>query len=141
MKRAIALALITTLVMHTTKAAAHHIGFMDRAVAGDVGAQIAAGDIEFEWENYSSAMHWYLLAAEHGNPIAQASIGALYRSGLGVRQNCLEARKWFLRAAAQGNFPAVQFLETEGFFCKFRTFIGRISEGASRTFSGDAPSK
>ena len=56
-------------------------------------------------------MKWYKLSAEQGNPDAQYSLGYCYESGKGVKQNIKEAKKWYTKAAKQGDEQAIQDLE------------------------------
>ena len=44
--------------------------------------------------------------AEQGLALAQYNLGVLCRDGLGVAQDYVEARKWFLKAAEQGRADA-----------------------------------
>jgi hypothetical protein len=53
------------------------------------------------------ALKWIRLAANQGNPVAQAGLGLMYYSGEGVPQNYAEALKWYRLAANQGN-PVAQ---------------------------------
>ncbi|MEO5354361.1 MAG: sel1 repeat family protein, partial [Magnetococcus sp. XQGC-1] len=45
-------------------------------------------------------------AAEGGDPIAQTTMGALYRHGIGVPQSDKDAAQWYLKAANQGDAGA-----------------------------------
>ncbi|MEO5353925.1 MAG: sel1 repeat family protein [Magnetococcus sp. XQGC-1] len=45
-------------------------------------------------------------AAESGDPIAQTTMGALYRHGWGVPQSDTDAAQWYLKAANQGDAGA-----------------------------------
>ena len=47
--------------------------------------------------------------AEQGDALAQALVGDMYKEGLGVKQDDVEAVKWYRKAAEQGNANA-QFL-------------------------------
>ena len=49
------------------------------------------------------AAQWYRLAAEQGHVSAQAALGYMYISGLGVLQDYTEAAKWYHLAAEQGH--------------------------------------
>ena len=53
-------------------------------------------------KNYNEAVKLYLKAAEFGFADAQFSLGCLYRKGLGVATDDIQANKWFLLAAEQG---------------------------------------
>ena len=50
------------------------------------------------------------MAAEQGHAYAQFNLGNCYYNGLGVVQNYEEARKWYGKAAEQGNAEAKQAL-------------------------------
>lgn len=52
-------------------------------------------------KDFVEAEHWYRLAAEQGDPFAQASIGILYRFGKGIPQDFVQAYMWFTLAANQ----------------------------------------
>lgn len=58
-------------------------------------------------QDYTEAMHWFLLAAAQNYAPAQNSIGKLYHKGQGVIQNYGEALRWF-RLAADQNYLAAQ---------------------------------
>ncbi|KAG0061151.1 hypothetical protein BGZ90_003699 [Linnemannia elongata] len=83
---------------------------------GDKDAQVNLGDIYREGngvphgfgvpQDYSTAMSWFLKAANQGNAPAQCNVGSLYENGHGVPQNFQQAMVWYLKAANQGNAPA-----------------------------------
>ena len=56
----------------------------------------------------SRAASWYRRAAEHGYSHAQYSLGALYRTGMGVERDPSEALKWFILAARFDNPLAIR---------------------------------
>ena len=47
-------------------------------------------------------MTWYRKAAEQGHPGAQTNLGVLYYKGNGVKQDFVEAEKWFNIASKVG---------------------------------------
>ncbi|KAL0082070.1 hypothetical protein F4703DRAFT_1739318 [Phycomyces blakesleeanus] len=53
---------------------------------------------------------WARKAADHGFSKAEYAVGYYTESGIGVRQHIDEAKKWYMRAAAQGNRRAMQRL-------------------------------
>jgi len=72
---------------------------LERALKGDAEAQFDLG------KNYEAgrmglrrdlteAEHWYRLAAEQGDPFAQASLAILYGFGKGVPQDLVQAYMW-----------------------------------------------
>ena len=46
------------------------------------------------------------IAADQGDPEAQAQLGDQFLLGEGVPQNCLEAYRWYWKSAQQGNIRA-----------------------------------
>ena len=60
-------------------------------------------------EDHAEAVHWFRLAADQGDPDAQATLGAMYAMGQGVLQESAEALRWLHLAAAQGH-PAAPAL-------------------------------
>lgn len=92
------------------------------ASQGDYHAQIALGDIYYDGMNgeftdiaidYQEAAKWYRLAAGEGVAHAQYRLGIMYKDGKGFNQNFIEAEKWFLLAAEQGNIKAITALESK----------------------------
>lgn len=78
----------------------------ERAEAGDPEAQFnlaknyETGRAGYK-KDFAEAERWYRLAAEQGDPFAQASLAILYRFGKGVPRDYVEAYKWFYLAANQ----------------------------------------
>lgn len=62
--------------------------------------------------NYTEAVRYYRLAAQQGDADAQYNLGDCYYNGTGVTQDYEEAKKWFEKAAAQGNEAAKTLLST-----------------------------
>ncbi|MCX8501474.1 MAG: tetratricopeptide repeat protein [Alphaproteobacteria bacterium] len=58
----------------------------------------------------SEALPRLIRSAEAGTPLAQMSLGRLYRNGQGVAQDFDKAREWLGRAAAQGSAAANLYL-------------------------------
>ena len=54
----------------------------------------------------SQAAHWFLKAANQGDPAAQTNIAYLYLEGQGVPRSEREAFTWFQRAAVEQYAPA-----------------------------------
>jgi TPR repeat protein len=52
-------------------------------------------------KDFLEAERWYRLAANQGDPFAQASLGILYRFGKGVPRDYVQAYMWFHLAANQ----------------------------------------
>ena len=81
------------------------LSLRERAANGDAEAQFnlakmyeaGRGGLK---QDYVEAERWHRLAADQGDPYAQASLGILLRFGKGVAQNDIEAYKWFYLAAS-----------------------------------------
>ena len=52
--------------------------------------------------NYTKAVEWHQKAANQGNSKAQYKLGLMYRDGIGVRQNKLQAKEWFGKVCDSG---------------------------------------
>ena len=50
-----------------------------------------------------SAVSWFQLTANEGNPIAQNSLGRMFKDGDGVKQDDKLAVLWFQMSANNGN--------------------------------------
>ena len=61
------------------------------------------GLLAVERGDYESAFREWLPLAEEGDATAQANLGVFYQFGYGVKQNYLEALKWFELSEKQGN--------------------------------------
>lgn len=58
--------------------------------------------------DYYQAVLWYRKAAEQNYADAQYQLGLCYEKGQGVKQDMKTARKWYERAATNGNAKALQ---------------------------------
>ena len=56
--------------------------------------------------DYQTAFKLWLPLAEQGNAATQYNLGLMYENGQGVKQDDVEAVKWFRKAAEQGYAPA-----------------------------------
>lgn len=54
-------------------------------------------------QDFERSVHWYRLAADQGDPIAQTALGNMYHDGRGVSQDYEEAARWYQLAKAQGS--------------------------------------
>ncbi len=59
----------------------------------------------------SLAYFWWKEAAEAGYAMAQYNLGWCYKTGYHVAQNLADAKKWYQKAAAQGNQNAIDALK------------------------------
>ena len=79
---------------------------LERALKGDSEAQFdlgknyEAGRIGLP-KDFVQAEHWYRLAAEQGDPFAQASLGILLGFGKGIPKNEVQALMWYEVAVAR----------------------------------------
>ncbi|KAG0174171.1 hypothetical protein DFQ28_004662 [Apophysomyces sp. BC1034] len=61
-------------------------------------------------QNDAEAYLWARKAADRGYAKAEYAVGYYTETGIGIRQNLDEAKKWYMRAAAQNNQRAMQRL-------------------------------
>ncbi len=77
------------------------------AESGDATAQFALGARyatgEEVVQDYSTAAHWFTLAADQGHVVAQATLGAYYWAGRGVPEDLYKAYFWSVLAQAGGD--------------------------------------
>jgi hypothetical protein len=69
------------------------------ASQGDVNCQFTLGVTALNRRAYSEALRWFQRAAVQSHAMAQEKIGLMYRDGLGVKQDPVEALMWFTLAA------------------------------------------
>jgi uncharacterized protein len=94
----------------------------DAAVA--LGLAIAAPDVDagnaaYQKGRYAAALRMWRPRAEQGDSRAQSTVALIYYHGRGVRQDDVEAAKWFRLAAEQGDATAqfnlgVMYAEGQG---------------------------
>lgn len=75
---------------------------MKQTVKWLAAALIALGLNQAVWADDVSDFRENLQAAEQGDAAAQYNLGAMYAEGQGVRQDYVEAVRWFRKAADQG---------------------------------------
>lgn len=107
--------------------------FQKAAELGHVDAQYQMGQIYYfglyseyvNQHNYELALKWYISAANHNHPDAQASISYMYENGYGVSKSSVEAQKWHARALSNGSQIALKREKDDKlFFFGVRTFLG-----------------
>ena len=69
-------------------------------------ADFEAGQRAWDAGDPVEALAQWSIGAEEGDPRAMLALGRLYREGLGVLQDFVEAYKWFNLAASRGNAEA-----------------------------------
>jgi TPR repeat protein len=57
-------------------------------------------------EEEAQGAHWIRVAAEHGDPFAQANLASLFAKGRAMAQDDAAATQWYRRAAEQGHYPS-----------------------------------
>lgn len=81
---------------------------------GNTQAQIAVAEAHFFGRgtptNRAAAVEWYRIAAEAGEPDAQASLGACLHNGWGCEKDLEEAARWSRQAAENGNLRGMSDL-------------------------------
>ena len=81
---------------------------LESAQKGDAEAQFELGK-NYETgriglpKDFAQAEHWYRLAAEQGDPFAEASLGLLYQFGKGVKKDSVQALMWYEVALARSS--------------------------------------
>lgn len=65
--------------------------------AGDVRATYALGEHYDYFRKYKKAFKFYLKAAEAGVPEAQFNTASMYEHGEGVKQDTVQAVRWYLQ--------------------------------------------
>jgi uncharacterized protein len=78
----------------------------------DDNVLIREANAAFAQKDYSGAFSKYSVLAQHGNAIAQFSLGSFYFNGLGVQKDEKQAYDWFAKSAAQGYVHALQVLQS-----------------------------
>ncbi|MFT4580436.1 MAG: TPR repeat protein [Gammaproteobacteria bacterium] len=75
-------------------------------VASSAHADFASGKAAYDKGDYEAAHKEFLYLAETGDPSAQTILGVLYENGAGIKEDKLEAVKWYRLAAEQGSMAA-----------------------------------
>ena len=80
--------------------------FQSTAWADTPEQQFQQGFEATERGDYQTAFKLWLPLAEQGNASTQFNLGVMYEDGRGVKQDDVEAVKWFRQAAEQGDAKA-----------------------------------
>jgi TPR repeat protein len=83
------------------------LGVESRGAAGDARAEYELGRNYWEQTDYRAAWSCFYKAAAQGHAAAQNRLGVMYERGAGVRQDYVEAYKWYTLAAGKQNTFAV----------------------------------
>jgi TPR repeat protein len=83
------------------------------ATAGRIRSQVDLANAYLKTnrpEDIQQAIHWYRVAANSGDPLAQTELGMMLEGGLGTAADLIQAREWYRLAAADGYPPAMVLL-------------------------------
>ncbi|MGK8946514.1 tetratricopeptide repeat protein [Haemophilus influenzae] len=97
---------LTKTLLTTALFGASIFSFQSTAWADTPEQQFQQGLTAYEQSDYQTAFKLWLPMAEQGYAQAQGGLGMMYERGLGVKQDGVEAVKWFRKAAEQGNAKA-----------------------------------
>ena len=109
-----------------------------------VPAQATLGTLYARMKKMESAVQWWQLAADQGDPEAQYNLANAISKGQGTLQNSSPAFEWFVKAAEQGVVPAqskvgVLYATGEGVAldlieaCKWFLIASAKGDGAAKT--------
>ena len=107
--------------------------YTQAAYKGDVKAMSILGNLFFDSNDSPKGVKWTLKAAIQGEALAQLRLGHIFnqKEKHFISKNISEAKKWYSKAAEQGNQEAVAFLNA----------INQIAPVFSSTSSGVEPGK
>ena len=74
-------------------------------------AGIEEGVTAYKRGHYATAFREWRPLAEQGNAVAQHNFGVMYGNGKGVPRDYVQAHKWFILSAAQGDAKAQECQE------------------------------
>lgn len=84
------------------------------AEKGHVESQFSLARLYADGNAVEEALRWYREAARNGHRRAQNNLGRLYAMGLGVHKDYVEAYRWWLLSADQGDRAAERNREKLG---------------------------
>ena len=96
----------TKTLLTTAFFGASVFSFHSTAWADTLVQQYEQGLTAYKQSDYQTAFKLWLPLAEQGNASAQFSLGVMYNNGQGVKQDDVEAVKWYRKAAKQGDASA-----------------------------------
>ncbi|PWN38830.1 HCP-like protein [Ceraceosorus guamensis] len=111
-----------------TKAAGKNDGESELALSG----WYLTGSEGVLKQSDSEAYLWARKAAQKGIPKAEYAVGYYSEVGIGVKSDVEEAKRWYMRAAAQGNKRAMQRLT------ELKRMGGKAGKTGKRPTRGDA---
>ena len=93
---------LTKTLLTTTLLGASVFSFHSTAWADTLVQQYEQGLTAYKQSDYQTAFKLWLPLAKQGDASAQFNLGLMYHKGLGVKQDDVEAVKWYRKAAKQG---------------------------------------
>ena len=93
---------LTKTLLTTALLGASVFSFHSTAWADTPEQQFQQGLEATKRGDYQTAFKLWLPLAEQGDASAQFNLGVMYHNGLGVKQDDVEAVKWYRKAAEQG---------------------------------------
>ena len=93
---------LTKILLTTALFSASLFSFHSTAWADTPEQQFQQGLEATKRGDYQIAFKLWLPLAEQGNATTQFNVGLMYAEGQGVKQDDVEAIKWFRKAAEQG---------------------------------------
>ncbi|MCK8908404.1 sel1 repeat family protein [Haemophilus influenzae] len=97
---------LTKTLLTTALFGASVFSFQSTAWADTLEQQFQQGSEATTRGDYQTTFKLWLPLAEQGNALAQMILGVKYANGRGVKQDDVEAVKWFRKAAEQGDADA-----------------------------------
>ncbi|ADO81045.1 sel1 repeat family protein [Haemophilus influenzae] len=100
----------TKTLFTTALLGASVFSFQSTAWADTLEQQFQQGSEATTRGDYQTTFKFLLPLAEQGNALAQMMLGVMYAKGQGVKQDDVEAVKWYRKAAEQGYADAQAML-------------------------------
>ena len=100
----------TKTLFTTALLGASIFSFQSTAWADTLEQQFQQGSEATTRGDYQTTFKFLLPLAEQGNALAQMMLGVMYAKGQGVKQDDVEAVKWYRKAAEQGYADAQAML-------------------------------
>ena len=97
---------LTKTLFTTAFFGASVFSFHSTAWADTLVQQYEQGLTAYKQSDYQTAFKLWLPLAEQGDATAQFNLGVMYNKGQGVKQDDVEAVKWYRKAAKQGEASA-----------------------------------
>ncbi|WP_314879189.1 tetratricopeptide repeat protein, partial [Haemophilus parahaemolyticus] len=97
---------LTKTLLTTALLGVSIFSFQSTAWADTPEQQFQQGLTAYKQSDYQTAFKLWLPLAEQGDASTQFNLGVMYAKGRGVKQDDVEAVKWYRQAAEQGDAEA-----------------------------------